>query len=414
MNQGQDRLLKGFRDLLPVDVRKKDFVINTIKKVFVSYGFEPIETPALEYASTLLGKSGSETEKLIYKFKDRGEREIGLRYDLTVPLARFMRTYPDLSLPFKRYQIQPVWRAEKPQAGRFREFLQCDFDIVGVNSFLADTEIIKITIECLESLGLKNFKIILNDRQILFETIKKAGVKEKEISSVIRTLDKLEKIGPKAVEKELIKKGFGPKAKSILQAIKEAKPNQNISKIINNLKQNGFEDKVEFYSTLARGLDYYTSIIFEIIDKKYQSGSIGGGGRYDNLAKNYQGKELPAVGLSFGIDRLIEALEKQGEKISSNDQTQVLVTVFEENYTEQSNLIASKLREKKINTELYLEDDKLNKQLKYADKKGIPYVIIIGPDEDKNKTLTIKELSSGRQTSIAADKIDQLLSFLNH
>ena len=414
MNQGQDRLLKGFRDLLPADVRKKDFVINTIKKVFVSYGFEPIETPALEYASTLLGKSGSETEKLIYKFEDRGEREVGLRYDLTVPLARFMGTYPDLSLPFKRYQIQPVWRAEKPQVGRFREFFQCDADIVGVDSFLADTEIIKMAIKSLESLGLKNFKIILNDRQILFETIEKAGVEEKEISSVIRTLDKLEKIGPKAVEKELIEKGFGPKAKSILQVIKEAKPNQNISKIINQFKQDGFENKVEFCPTLARGLDYYTGMIFEIIDKEYQSGSIGSGGRYDNLAKNYQGKELPAVGLSFGIDRLIEALEKQGKKIGNNDQVQVLVTVFEKNYTEQSSLIASKLRTKNINTELYLEDDKLNKQLKYADKKGIPYVIIIGPDEDKNKTLTIKELSSGRQTSIAADKIDQLLSFLNH
>lgn len=414
MNQGQDRLLKGFRDLLPADVRKKDFVINTIKKVFVSYGFEPIETPALEYASTLLGKSGSEAEKLIYKFEDRGKREIGLRYDLTVPLSRLVSSSPNLQIPLKRYQIQPVWRADKPQAGRFREFLQCDADIVGVKSIKADIEIIKMAIEALEKLGFKNFKIVINDRQILFETIKNQGFKEEEIFSVIRSLDKLEKFGEKGVEKELVKKGFGKKTKNLLKVIKTTRTSENLNEILAYFKKAGLENKIEFSPTLARGLDYYTGMIFEIVSKDYSSGSLGSGGRYDNLVKNNQDRYLPAVGFSFGINRLIEALEKQGKKINNNDQTQVLVTVFDENYTEQSSLIASKLRDKKINTELYLENDKLNKQLKYADKKGIPYVIIIGPDEDKNKTLTIKELSSGRQTSITADKIDQLLSFLNH
>jgi len=414
MNQSQNRLLKGFRDLLPVDIRKRDSVLNTIKKVFVSYGFEPVETPALEYASTLLGKYGQDATKLIYKFRDQGDREIGLRYDLTVPLSRLISSSTNLQLPFKRYQIQPVWRADKPQAGRFREFLQCDADIIGVKSVKADIEVIKIAITGLEELGLKDFKIIMNDRQILFETIKDQGFKKEEIFSIIRSLDKLDKIGEKGVEEELIKNGFSKKAKDLLQIIKNNQPSENLNEIFNYFKQVDLENKIEFSPTLARGLDYYTGMIFEMVSKDYSSGSIGSGGRYDNLVKNNRGEYLPAVGFSFGIDRLLEALEKQNVKINSNDQTQVLVTVFDKDYEMQSESIADKLREKNINVEVYLENEKLNKQLKYADKKNIPYVIIIGPDEVKNNTLTIKELSSGRQTSVATDKIDQLLSFLNH
>jgi len=414
MNQSQNRLLKGFRDLLPVDIRKRDSVLNTIKKVFVSYGFEPVETPALEYASTLLGKYGQDATKLIYKFRDQGDREIGLRYDLTVPLSRLISSSTNLQLPFKRYQIQPVWRADKPQAGRFREFLQCDADIIGVKSVKADIEVIKIAITGLEELGLKDFKIIINDRQILFETIKDQGFKKEEIFSIIRSLDKLDKIGEKGVEEELIKNGFSKKAKDLLQIIKNNQPSENLNEIFNYFKQVDLENKIEFSPTLARGLDYYTGMIFEMVSKDYSSGSIGSGGRYDNLVKNNRGEYLPAVGFSFGIDRLLEALEKQNVKINSNDQTQVLVTVFDKDYEMQSESIADKLREKNINVEVYLENEKLNKQLKYADKKNIPYVIIIGPDEVKNNTLTIKELSSGRQTSVATDKIDQLLSFLNH
>jgi len=414
MNQSQNRLLKGFRDLLPVDIRKRDSVLNTIKKVFVSYGFEPVETPALEYASTLLGKYGQDATKLIYKFRDQGDREIGLRYDLTVPLSRLISSSTNLQLPFKRYQIQPVWRADKPQAGRLREFLQCDADIIGVKSVKADIEVIKIAITGLEELGLKDFKIIMNDRQILFETIKDQGFKKEEIFSIIRSLDKLDKIGEKGVEEELIKNGFSKKAKDLLQIIKNNQPSENLNEIFNYFKQVDLENKIEFSPTLARGLDYYTGMIFEMVSKDYSSGSIGSGGRYDNLVKNNRGEYLPAVGFSFGIDRLLEALEKQNVKINSNDQTQVLVTVFDKDYEMQSESIADKLREKNINVEVYLENEKLNKQLKYADKKNIPYVIIIGPDEVKNNTLTIKELSSGRQTSVATDKIDQLLSFLNH
>ncbi len=395
MNKANLQPLKGFRDFLPEDARKRDSVINTLKEVFSSYGFEPLETPALEYTSTLLGKSGEETDKLIYKFMDRDEREVGLRYDLTVPLVRVVATNPDIPLPFKRYQIAPVWRADKPQAGRFREFWQADIDTIGTKIGLSDAEIIECALEVMQKLGFKDYKMIINDREIF----KDYGL---SLKSVIE-LDKKEKEGEKPFLKQLTAEGkTEEEAQEIFEKITKAKKTKALEELFSLVKG----DNVYFEPTLSRGLDYYTSIIFELRIEKYGNLSVGGGGRYDNLINQFVGKNIPAVGFSFGIDRLIEAMEQQNlfKNIPSTDQ--VLVTVFSPEYIEKSIEMSKILRQNKMRVEVYLNEDKLDKQIKYADKKGIKYVIILGPDEVKNKTATIKDLSTGDQRTVPFQEID--------
>ena len=400
MNKAQLLPLKGFRDFLPAEAKKREFVISTIKEVFSSYGFEPLETPALEYTSILLGKSGEETEKLIYKFMDRGKREVGLRYDFTVPLARFIATNPNLPLPFKRYQIGAIWRADKPQSGRYREFWQADIDTVGAKIGLADIEIIECALEVMQKLGFKDYKMLINDREIF----KDYGLSLKTIIE----LDKKAKEGEKPFLEQLITEGKTAKeAKEIYQKITKAKKTKALEELFSIIKS----PKISFDPTLARGLDYYTSIIFELRISEYGNLSVGGGGRYDNLIGQLSGKDWPAVGFSFGIDRLVEAMEQQGLfKNIPLTSTKVLVTVFSPQYLEKSIEMSNILRQKKIKTEVYLNEDKLDKQIKYADKKGIKYVIILGPDEVKNKTVTIKDLSTGRQSTVVLDKINEFFS----
>ena len=395
MNKANLQPLKGFRDFLPDQARKREFVINTLKEVFSSYGFEPLETPALEYASTLLGKSGEETEKLIYKFMDRGGREVGLRYDLTIPLMRIVTNNP-LLMPFKRYQIAPVWRADKPQAGRFREFWQADIDTIGTKIGLSDAEIIECALEVMQRLGFKDYRMIINDREI-FKNYSLS------LKSIIE-LDKKEKEGEKPFLKQLTAEGKTEReAQEIFEKITKAKKTKALEELFSLIKS----DKIYFDPTLSRGLDYYTSIIFELRIEKYGNLSVGGGGRYDNLIGQFSGKDLPAVGFSFGIDRLIEAMAQQNLfKNIKNASSQVLVTVFSKEYLQNSTKIVSLLRNKDISVEIYLNDDKLDKQIKYADKKGIKYVIILGPDEVKNKTATIKDLSTGDQRTVALEEID--------
>jgi len=399
MNKANLQPLKGFRDFLPEQAQKRDYVINTLKKVFSSYGFEPLETPALEYASILLGKSGEETDKLIYKFMDRGGREVGLRYDLTIPLMRIVANNP-LPMPFKRYQIAPVWRADKPQAGRFREFWQADIDTIGTKIGLSDAEIIECALQSIKKLGFKDYKMIINDREIF----KNFGL---SLKSVIE-LDKKEKEGEKPFLGQLIAEGKTEKeAQEIFEKITKAKKTKTLEELFSLIKS----DKIYFDPTLSRGLDYYTSVIFELRVEKYGNLSVGGGGRYDNLIGQFSGKDLPAVGISFGIDRLIEAMEQQDLfKNIKNFSSRVLVTVFSKEYLNNSLEIVSLLRDKNISVEIYLNNDKLDKQIKYADKKGIKYVVIIGPDEVKNKTVTIKDLSTGRQSTVALDKINEFFS----
>ena len=408
----QIQTLKGFRDFLPAEKRKRDFVLEKIKKGFEIFGFEPLESPAIEYASLLLGKYGEEADRLVYTFKDRGDRKVALRYDQTVPLARIAIQYKDkLSNPFKRYQIQNVWRAEKPQKGRFREFLQCDIDIINNPSLLADAEVIVCAINIAKKLGFKNTKMLINNRREVF-----GDLSPKYISSI----DKLDKIGKQGVISDLIKKGMDKKtAENKINSISNKKPTPDILSLFKYLEKFGLKENKDFVfePTLARGLDYYTSTIFELTSSDYKSGSLGGGGRYDNLIGSFfnNNVNIPAVGFSFGFDRLIEAIQELDlfPKNMNFSSTQVLVAVFNKEYLGNSIETSTLLRNNKINSEVYLNSaTPLDKQLKYADKKAIPWVIIIGPDEAKENKIMLKNLETMKQEKLslknAIEKIKKL------
>lgn len=408
----QIQTLKGFRDFLPAEKRKRDFVLEKVKKGFEIFGFEPLESPAIEYASLLLGKYGEEADRLVYTFKDRGDRKVALRYDQTVPLARIAIQYKDkLSNPFKRYQIQNVWRAEKPQKGRFREFLQCDIDIINNPSLLADTEVIVCAINIAKKLGFKNTKMLINNRREVF-----GDLSPKYISSI----DKLDKIGKQGVISDLIKKGMDKKtAENKINSISNKKPTPDILSLFKYLEKFGLKENKDFVfePTLARGLDYYTSTIFELTSSDYKSGSLGGGGRYDNLIGSFfnNNVNIPAVGFSFGFDRLIEAIQELDlfPKNMNFSSTQVLVAVFNKEYLGNSIETSTLLRNNKINSEVYLNSaTPLDKQLKYADKKAIPWVIIIGPDEAKENKIMLKNLETMKQEKLslknAIEKIKKL------
>jgi len=401
--------LKGFRDFLPIQAKKRQFVINTLKKVFESYGFEPLETPALEYEEILLGKYGAEGDKLMYRFEDNGKRKVALRYDQTVPLARVVAQYQnELPMPFKRYQIQNVWRAENTQKGRYREFLQCDIDTVGTFSPLADAEIIEIAATSLKNLGFKNFKILINDRENLkFKSNGIALSQDRNILAV-RAIDKLKKIGKDGVSKEMEKSGFTKEEIiEILQVVEKTKLTPRLSEVFSILKKLGIPDaQYEFSPTLARGMDYYTGLIIEAEVEEYSAGSLGGGGRFDNLIGLFVNKQIPAVGFAFGFDRLIEAMEELKLFPVDLQTTKVLITVFSPELLDKSNQVCEALNANNINQELYLDENaRMEKQLKYADKKQIPYVVIIGPDEAKNNTVTVKNLKTRTQKIIKEEKI---------
>jgi len=392
--------LKGFRDFEPERVRKRQYVISRLRSVFESYGFEPLETPALEYEEVLLGKYGDEGDKLMYRFEDNGKRRVALRYDQTVPLARFIaQNYQTITFPFKRYQIQPVWRAENTQKGRYREFLQCDVDTVGTGSETADAEILALVTDCYKALGFRKSKIVLNDRS-LFGNVP---------SPAVLILDKLKKIGEDKVKQELKAKGFD---EAILDQIKAKKAPAELQNVISLAEKLGVDkNSLVFEPALARGLDYYTGIIFEVEAEGYNGGALGGGGRYDNLIGSFAGKPIPAVGFAFGFDRIIEAMEEQKlfpEELNQSA-TQVLVTVFPD-YEKQSIELVSNLRRAGINTEFYLEEVKLDKQLKYADRKKIPYVAVIGPEEAKQNVVTIKTLKTGEQEKLSQEQLINKLS----
>ena len=398
---------KGFRDFLPEKTIARNFLIEKLKTFFELFGFDPLETPALEYAEILLGKYGEEADKLIYLFEDRGGRKVGLRYDQTVPLARLIAQYQNLSKPFKRYQIQPVWRAENPQSGRFREFIQADIDIVGEKNLLAEEEIIACVIATFKNLGFKKTKILINDRQNFANLDKK----------IITAIDKLEKVGEEKVSEEIQKKmGYDIKqAKKILWQIKNTPPSNNIKTLFSLLEKSNLKQGIDFIyqPTLARGLDYYTGIIFEAVDESYKAGSLGGGGRYDNLIGVFSGQKIPACGFAFGFDRLFEAMENLNLLPKKSTLTQVLVTVFSGNLVDKSIQAANFLRQNNISTEIYLDPEKkLDKQLKYADKKGIPYVLIIGPEEAKKNVVKLKDLKTGKQQEVVLEDILKILSNL--
>lgn len=385
--------LKGFRDFLPEDASKRQFVIDIIRKTFELYGFEPIETPALEYLEVFTGNIG-EDEHLFYKFQDAGKRWVALRYDQTVPTCRLIAQYSDkISMPFKRYQIQTVWRAEKPQKGRYREFLQCDADIFGVDDRAADGETIALTIDIYKNLGFKNPKALINDRDLYKDVPYKAIV----------AIDKLEKIGSEGVIAELVRKGYKKEdAQKLLEAVCNNKPTENLQKVFKFLDDYGMKDNYIYKPALARSFSYSTGTIWEIIDEGYTGGSLAGCERYDSLISRFSKRSVPAVGFAIGFDRTVLAMEELGIMPPMKTKTVTLVTIFSKELLPSSQKLAKLLRKNGINCDLYPDpNDRLDKQIKYADKHGIPKVIIQGPDELKNNSVTIKNLASRTQKIIS-------------
>ncbi len=406
--------LKGFRDLFPEEMRRRNWVLDKILEIYQRFGFEPLETPTLEYADLLLGKYGEEADQLVYTFQDQGERRVGLRYDQTVPVSRILAQYRS-NMPkfFRRYQVQNVFRAEKPQAGRYREFTQCDIDIFGTTSTLADAEILACVYQVYKNIGFKKVKIRINDRQLLTSTLAPFADSQVSLSSIIQTIDKLDKNDEPAVIKELTQKGLETKtAESALAAVKKLTQNENLDSITQQAVSLGVQKKdLIFTPTLARGLDYYTGLIFEVVLPEYTAGSVGGGGRYDNLIKQLGGVDIPAVGYGLGFDRTVEAAQQLELIPDFKASSQVLVTVFDQEYRSNSLQAARKLREAEISVEIYPEADKLGKQLKVVNQKKIPWVVIIGEEEAAGGQITLKNMASGKQERLdieqAAARIKQ-------
>ena len=410
MNQPQT--LKGFRDFLPPQMAVRNYVKNQLIEVFESFGFEPLETPTLEYASTLLGKYGDEADKLVYKFNDAGDREIGLRYDLTVPVSKALAIYrQQLPLPFKRYQIQPVWRAEKPQKGRYREILQCDIDTFGSSSPLADAEIIAVIYQVLTRLNFSRFSIRLNSRTVLTKIITDLNTSVTK-NSILQSIDKFSKIGKDGVTKELEEKGLDSnQITSLFDSIKKAQPDDYLQQVINLAKAMGIPP--EYYTfdpTMVRGLDYYTGPIFETFVEEPKIGSVTGGGRYDKLVATLGGPDVAAVGTTIGLDRIVDCITELNLLPNlSPTPTKVMITNFGSETEKEMLTLANLLRSQGVNALLYPNPDKLSKQFKYASDKKIPFVAIIGPDEVKNNQVTLKNMSTGEQKTLS---IPDLSSFL--
>ncbi len=413
MNNVQN--LKGFRDFLPTEARKRQYMIEKIKSAFSSFGFEPLETPALEYEELLMGKYGTEGDKLMYRFTDNGDRRVAMRYDQTVPLARVVAQYGDkLIMPFKRYQIQPVWRAENTQKGRFREFLQCDVDIVGVDNPLSDVETIVAAGKAVEALGFPNFKILINDRNIFKELTynEQFKIDESQLSMIIRAIDKLKKIGEEKVIEEMVTNGLKKdKAEFILKTLQNQQPTMRLKIIFHLLKRMGLRaEQFVFLPTLARGLDYYTGLIFEIEIDGYTAGSVAGGGRYNNLIGMFSGKPVPAVGFALGFDRLLDAMEEKNLFPTNLQKTKVMISIFNMDFEDNAVEISSRLRSNNIDCELYSDSNaKMEKQLKYADQKGIPYVIIQGPNEVEKQVVVLKNLQSREQQTLTLEEAISIL-----
>ncbi|MFA6422880.1 MAG: histidine--tRNA ligase [Patescibacteria group bacterium] len=415
----EPRILQGFRDLPTEQAEDKINLTRRIEKICRLFGFSPLETPALEYSDILLGKYGSEGEKLIYKFKDLGEREIALRYDLTVPLARYIAmNYRELALPFKRYQIGQVWRAEKPQKGRFREFCQFDADIVGTSSVQSEAEIIYLGFKVLKELGIDDFTIFLNSRKFFMSFFSKNNIKLEDQNRILQIIDKLDKIGADDVIQELSKLELSndtiDQIKKLLNTtnndeakieLKEIDPNEfeKLENLLQILKDYGItEENIKIDPALARGLDYYTGFIFEFkLNQAREFGSVIGGGRYDQLTNMFSNEDFECVGFSFGIDRIIEALKALN--IPLQDKKSKILFIFDAETQEKSFPIIEELRKNEITTEIYLNESDLGKKIKYADKKKISTVIIFEKPELEKNIVKIKDMDSGEQKEITLD-----------
>lgn len=394
--------LKGFRDILPADAAKRQWVRDKMIKVAERWGYEPIETPTLEPYTLFQGEIG-EDEKLFYKFTDNGGREVMMRYDQTVPTCRYIAAnLNSITLPFRRYQIQSVFRAEKPQKGRYREFTQFDVDIYGVSGPQADAEVITENLETYLAIGFQKPVILFNNRALM------KGVPYEAIVAI----DKLKKIGRDGVIADMTKKGIEQaKATKYFEQVMNIKPDDTIKTIISYLEKSGYGSQYyRFEPTLARSFSYSDGPIWEIEIDDYEVGSVGGGERYDGIMEKITGQKIPGTGVGFGFDRTVEAADQLGLIPTEQTKTRALVTIFSFELQEPSLKVAATLRETGINTEVYPSADKMDKQLKYADKKGIPYVVIIGEEEVSKNVVTLKNLSSREQQTIPLEQAITLLS----
>ncbi len=429
-------VLKGFRDYLPEQMFARSAILDTVRGVFERFGFSPIDTPALEFAELLLkGDYGDEGETQLYRFIDKGGRDICLRYDLTVPLARVVAMNPGLPMPFKRYHIGPAWRAEKPQRGRYREFLQCDVDIVGSDEPVADAECILVDMELLRELGLGGrFRVLVNDRRVVNGLGSRLGLApgSSESAAFLRTLDKIHKIGVEEVRKILtggetpiIEEKAWPLLRDYLAV--EGEPEEVIDRIAGMVagseegrlgtetlkKVAGFfrnadgtrvpEFRVD--PTIVRGLGYYTGTVFEtFLDDLPELGSVMSGGRYDGMIGEFTGRPTPAVGISFGIDRLLAGLSELDLLEQKRTAAAVLVTIFDADSGADSAKTAGFLRSRGIATDLYAGKSKLAKQMKYANRLGVPYVLIRGPEEVAGNTCTLRNMSTGEEDRLSMEE----------
>lgn len=442
-------LARGTRDFGPEQMAKRTFIFDTIRRTFQRYGFLPLETPAFENLSVLMGKYGEEGDQLLFKILNSGDfsgkltdndwnegykavtgkiSEKGLRYDLTVPFARYVvMNRGTLAMPFKRYQIQPVWRADRPQKGRYREFYQCDADVVGTDSLLCEAEIVMLLHDILPALGIEDFTVKINNRKILTGIADLIGAHGME-GPLCVAIDKLDKIGKEKVEEELIQRGFSTESISKLEPVfKLSNDNEPFDELKNWLsgseiamkgiaeletvwklvKTLGLENaRMQFDVTLARGLSYYTGAIFEVKANNVQIGSISGGGRYDNLTGTFGVPGISGVGISLGVDRIYDVMEElnlfpESQKTS----TQVMISNFDEEAFLYGLSVLPKLRNAGINAEIYPDSVKLKKQLDYADRKNIPFVILIGSDEIQSGLLTLKNMKSGEQQKLNAEDL---------
>lgn len=431
------RVPKGMRDFTPADMLRRQYVIDTITTVFQTFGFEPIQTPVMELHETLMGKYGDDAEKLIYQAQHvEGKESLALRYDLTVPLARYYAQHEsELTLPFRRYHIAPVWRAERPQRGRYREFYQCDADIVGASGADADAEIVSLIVTALERLGFADFLVKVNHRRLLTGIGQYAGLSGEALGSLYRTIDKTDKIGLDGVRDEFLKNGLDTaviqRMIDLLAATQQAADMDSSLHVISSIRGTlgAFPDalaglnelealfrtlqvlgidkhRVGLDFTMVRGLSYYTGPIFETVllsdDPEERVGSVSGGGRYDELIGLFRKESIPTVGMSLGIERLIDLLNRRGQYPASLTRTvvQTLVTVFNADTHTASLQVLAELRRAGIRAELYMQDKSVGKQINYADKKGIPLIVLIGPDELAAGQVKIKRLSDGNEQVI--------------
>ena len=440
---------RGMRDFLPEDVRKREYVIGMIKDVYERYGFDPLETPAVENIETLMGKYGEEGNQLIFKILKRGvheatgEADLALRYDLTVPLARVVAEYRD-KLPkfFKRYQIQPVWRADRPARGRFREFYQCDVDVLGSPSMIVEAEICAAASEVLKKLGFSDFYVRLNHRKALTGILAVAGVALEKHDAALVALDKLDKIGSDGVKEEFAARGVEQAAgdrllaffsdlasleraaeiavgdnpvqafnKAVLGRIVEfvndnelgAKGVDELQSIVDFAGAMGISNRLKIDPSLARGLSYYTGAIMEI-NVKDLAGSLGGGGRYDNLVGMFLGQDIPACGFSLGLERILVVMDEREMFPARVDSSRadVMVAIWNEESIAESIELAQELRAAGLRVDLYPEADKLGKQFKYASSLGVPFVAVLGEEERAKGLVAVKNMETGEQRSLVS------------